>query len=270
MPILDLGPTPAESGLCAPWATLDDVDCGPCAEYGPDPSPYFEFASEILFDLTEHAYPGVCEDTIRPPSTCGCGILGRADWSPLGFGGYPWGCACQHVSEVTLPGWPVRSITQVLIDGTVVNPDRYRVDQHRRLVYQPDTISGGTDQRWGWPLFQRVEQPPTEPGTWQVTYTYGTDPPAGGRRAAAIYACEIALACTPGFEDRCRLPSNTVTVTSKNVAKVIADPDKLRNAGETGLPEVDAWIRANRWGRQNRTATVLAPRSKPKHTRRTS
>lgn len=253
--------------LIAPWCTLDDVDCGPCAEYGPDPSPFFEFASEILYDLTESSYPGVQTDVIRPPSLCGCGYVLRPDWWILGGTGR---CGCRSVSEVVLPGWPVVTVTEVLIDGTVVDPARYRVDQHQRLVYLPDLSIGGVDRRGGWPLFQRVDQPPTEINTWQVTYEWGTAPPPGGVRAAAIYACEVALSCTPGMTDLCRLPSNTVTVNSKNTAKVIADPDKLRDHGETGLPEVDGWIRADRWARQHRGGAVLGPRSQPKHTRRTS
>lgn len=260
--------------LVAPWCDLSDVVCGPCADYGPDPSPFFEFASEILYDLTEHAYPGIGTDVIRPPSNCGCGWWGRFDWTsydPVSFGlGRGFGCSCQHLSEIVLPGRPAREVTQVLIDGAVVDPARYRIDQHQRLVYLPDLTGGGIDVRRSWPIIQRVDRPPSEVGTWQVTYTYGNPPPSGGRMAAAIYACETALACTPGFADLCRLPSNTVTVSAKNVSKVIADPEKIRAAGETGLPEVDAWIRADRWGRQNRGGSVLAPASKLKHTRRTS
>lgn len=255
--------------LAAPWCTLDDVVCGPCAEYGPDPAPWFEYASEILYDLTEHAYAGVATDTIRPPAMCGCRAYGRDGWWGILGGGYRYGCSCAEPSLIRLPGFPALEITAVVIDGIAVDPARYRIDQHRDLIYQPDLLDD-LGSRQGWPLFQRASQPPTEIGTWAVTYTYGNPPPSGGRRSAAILACEIALGCDPGFADRCRLPSNTVTVSAKNVSKVIADPDKLRAAGETGIPEVDAWIRADRWGRQNRGATVLAPRSSPKHRRKTS
>lgn len=42
-------------------------------------------------------------------------------------------CSCTEVCEVTLPG-PVHRILQVRLDGAVLDPETYRVDNHRKLV----------------------------------------------------------------------------------------------------------------------------------------
>lgn len=218
---------------------------------GPDMTMFLRIASGILYNLTEGAYPGVCTDTIRPPSTCGC--VNR--------------CRCGWVSEITLPGWPVVEITEVLIDGEVVDPARYRVDNHRSLVWIPDTATGYAR---GWPRRQDADAPATAEHTWQVEYTYGAAPPPEGVWCAAVLAVELALDANPELRDKCRLPKNTVSLTKKNVGHAMADPAQLAERGETGLPEVDLWIRSDRWARSHRGGTAWSPRSAGRTRRATS
>lgn len=245
--------------LCAPWATEEDITCGPCLGIYDieDMEPFLALASETLYNFTDGAYPGICTDTIRPPSSCGC-RAGGPDWSAYATWGSGFryrGCRCAHVDEIELPGWPAVDVTEVLIDGTAIDPARYRIDNHRSLVFQPDYADPAGRRHW--PITQRADRPPTDEFTWEVTYEFGSAPPAGGVVAATVLACEYAMSCIPELQAQCRLPRNTVSVTKKNVGVVMADPAQLAERGETGIPEVDLWLRSDRWARAHPGATVF-------------
>lgn len=247
--------------LCTPWATEDDITCGPCLGLYDltDLEPFLLMASETLYNFTEGAYPGICTDTVRPPSSCGC--RGTLAWWP-NWSGDAWlagsrvgrACRCDHVDEVDLPGWPARTVTEVLINGAAIDPARYRIDNHRSLVFQPDFSAPGPRH---WPIVQRGDRPSTDPFTWEVTYTFGTDPPPGGVVAATVLACEYAMSCIPELQAACRLPKNTVSLSKKGVGVAMADPAQLADRGETGIPEVDLWLRSDRWARQHPGASVF-------------
>lgn len=127
-----------------------------------------------------------------------------------------------------LPG-PVQEVSEVLLDGAVLDPSLYEV-QGDRLV----RIDGGT-----WPAFQDTTKPLTAAGTWQITYTRGAPVPPGGQAAAGVLACEIAAAMIPG--GKCRLPANTQTV-ARNGVTVSMDAKQVQ-LGFTGLAVVDQWVR---------------------------
>lgn len=218
---------------CSPWATAADL-CPPYSDLDgivDDLGHYFDMATEILFDLTDGVYPGVCEYEVRPPGTCSC----------------PRTCRCGWVSEIVLPAYPVVEVTEVKVDGEVVPADRYRVDNRSSLVLMPQA----GDQLRAWPRTQRLDRPTTEDGTWSVTFSAGVEPPAGGVHACAVLAAELAMSCHPDLRDRCQLPRNTITASSKGRTVAMVDPAQLAERGETGLPLVDMWVRADRWRRQH-------------------
>jgi hypothetical protein len=111
---------------------------------------------------------------------------------------------------VKLAGYPVRAISEVLIDGVVIAAENYRLDQNKWLVYMND--SEGNAQFW--PSCQNLARDLTEEGTFAVTYTYGADPPEAGLLAAAELACQIAAA-SAGQE--CALPAGTTRVTRQGI-----------------------------------------------------
>lgn len=254
----------ASAEICSPWADAADA-CAPCDTYEFDPAlleDWILVASMNLWNLTGRRWPGICTDVVRPPSACGC--VTRESWwvTPVlgGYDGAICGCGCGGVSELVLPGYPVVDVTNVTIDGQVVDPARYRIDDHQRLVYQPDLT--GVDGRRSWPCCQRLSRPAGEEGTWTVTYTWGQEPPLGGIKAAASLGCQLALSCLPSDSPGgrlCRLPKRSTSITRQQVAVALADPLALFPEGLTGLPEVDLWVASVMKGDQRRRGHAFVP-----------
>jgi hypothetical protein len=171
-------------------------------------------------------------------------------------------CSCTEVSEVTLPG-PVQRIVEVRIDGVVVDPADYRVDNKRKLVAQ-----NGLQ----WPTCQDMSAPAGGPGTWTVTYLRGKPVPEMGLFVAGMLACELVKACTPGAEGACRLPSNVTSVVREGVALeldafTIGGPDGRSEFGRTGIPEVDMWLTLVNPRRTTTRSRVYNPdRRRPRRT----
>jgi hypothetical protein len=137
-------------------------------------------------------------------------------------------CSCSIVNEVVLPG-PVGRVDEIKLDGAVVDPADYRLDNQGRVVYT------GTGD--GWPLCQDMHLPDTQPGTFSITYLQAYPVDALGAYAAGLLALEYAKACTTG---KCALPTGVTQLIRQGVVMTInsgAFPDGL-----TGLREVDAFI----------------------------
>jgi hypothetical protein len=249
---------PAAS-TCAPWADTGDV-CAPCNTYDFDElilADGLQMATDILNNLTGWKWPGECEDIVRPcgprePGWCGC----RSNRE----------CGCHRLSEIELPGRPVIEVTEVLIDGDIVDPARYRVDDHRWLVYLPEDDG---DERQGWPCCQRIDFESTELDTWEVTYTYGAVPPLGGVKAAATLGCQLALACStdPDLVGECQLPERVTSVVRQGISLAVLDPLDLFDRGKTGIASVDLWVSSVMYGIRHRPATVVVPGYGPAVTR---
>lgn len=260
MPILPGPDTPTGgSGQVVPWATVADV-CAPCNEYGFDETVLedsLQAASEILFNMTGRRWPGEQSDVIRPCR--GSGLIPRTlDGGDMWCAcNQPRSCGCSPLSEIRLPGSPVTSIDYVKIDGQIVDPARYRLDDHRWLVWLPD--EDGDDDRRGWPCCQRMDRADSEDDTFTVAYTYGEGPDQGGVMAAAALGCQLALAfCgAPADAAKCRLPKRVTSIARQGVTIAVLDPLTLFKEGQTGLPEVDMWIASKMLGPKNRRATVL-------------
>lgn len=251
--------------LCAPWATVDDL-CAPCDGYTFDAdlmAGALRTASRILWNLTGRQWPGVCTTVARP---CAHDRVPASYRLPGGT--WPWwnhahlaapgtcSGSC-GLSEVVLPGYPVASVEQVLIDGEVLASARYRLDERRRLVYLPESASA---ERQGWPCCQQLDLADTEPDTWSVTYSYGQAPPTGGVEAAASLACQLALACRPELASTgCRLPKRVTSVARQGTTVTVLDSLELWNEGRTGLPEVDLWLASEQIGPGRRGAAVIVP-----------
>lgn len=153
----------------------------------------------------------------------------------------PSGCGCSALCEVTLPG-PVQEIVEVKLNGIVIDPSEYRVDNYSKLVHLT------TDNNACWPKCQDLSKPDSADNTFSVKYRVGKPVPEGGRWAAGKLACELAKACLPGTGD-CLLPDNVKTISREGVTMelgpfIIGGADGKIEFGRTGVPEVDMWLMA--------------------------
>lgn len=153
---------------------------------------------------------------------------------PLGatsYGGGWWGWPgfCMGSTEAHLPA-PVKSITQVKVDGAILPTTSYRVDDNRILV----RIDGGT-----WPSYNDLRFADTAVGTWSVTAQYGQSVPDGAELAVGELACEYLRAING--ED-CRLPRNISSIARQGVTITMPDPVQTFKDGLTGLRLVDQFV----------------------------
>ena len=203
-----------------------------------------QVATYVLWAATGRRY-GLCPVTVRPCGRHPCDDQ-IAGWFYNGFGTFvpyvldgEWfncacidQCTCGARCRVYLPG-PVGSITQVVLDGNVVDPATYRVDDGRWLART------GADNCWP---TQQDFQVNSGADTFLVTYTRGEAVPAAVLGAAGLYACEWAKACQ-GMD--CMLPSRAVTLNRQGTTVQLTDIDALLDRGFTGIQAVDQVIAAD-------------------------
>lgn len=247
----EIGASDVENGPCSDWVTPDEVlACCSDTLAGTDAS-YFEPASvaagEVLFELSGRLFPGLCYATVRPCGSLGCGMQVLSRGHIVGWGGDGWYgsayryCGCSPLAAIDLAGYPVREITEVKIDGAIVDADSYELRDRHWLVRLRDPAAPGTPVAW--PGCQSLDLPDTEAGTFSVTYAWGAAVPTTGVLAARELACEIARACD-GAED-CALPRGTVQVTRQGVSidlRAFTAWGRTDGAWQTGLVLVDAFL----------------------------
>ena len=262
------------SGVCAPWTDLTSVrglPGFPDSAAIPDATVELAigWATDVLFDLSGKQWPGECTDTVRPLGDHRC--RSASSWQPRTPFLWPWasggdavlqgggwfGRGCMGIPEVDLGVYPLVSIQEVLLDGVDLDPASYRID-NRRLLTRVDGQ--------GWPCWQDVTGASDQPGTWEVSFTYGEVPPDGGKGSATIFAKELALALAGN--NSCRLPSRTQTVARQGVT-IVAYPQSILDGGRTGLPEVDLWLASVNPKKIRQQATIMSP-DYPPGVRRTS
>lgn len=246
---------------------------GPCAgwdlDYGCDPnwdtySPSLQaaatsYASTVLWAATGRRF-GLCTRTIRPCGMdCTGGNLGgwgwgggyywsEGTWLPyIGFDGLwrncwcgcngtPGCCQCQVDCQVYLPG-PAAAVLSVTVDGEVIDPATYRIDNGIWLVRTRETSDEANPPCW--PEFQDYN---VDSGnhTFIITYQQGLPVPAPLQRAGGELASEYAKACL-GLP--CRLPSRTTSIARQGVTISLTDVNVLLEKGLTGVATVDQLIR---------------------------
>lgn len=175
----------------------------------------------------------------------------RIDGEWFNFGG-----ACDgqcHLDGVTLPP-PIGTVTEVVIDGEVLAPTAYAIQEFRRVV----RLDG---ERW--PCTQRanIDSSPyagpndgSKRGTWQIAYEYGRGPGPAGVAACARFACEVAKAWCNSAD--CQLPARLKHIVREGVDMDFADPLSFIGKGEVGVYEVDLWINNVNPGGITRRATI--------------
>lgn len=250
------GPAPCgwltETSCCDDWLTYTNTQRDRATAW----------ATQILWALSGRQF-GACEVTVRPcGSTCnvyggwmsypvladGVGtifspFIRDGSWFNCGCSG---GCTCDARCSVYLPG-PVAAVTSVVVDGIVLADTSYRVDNREILVR--------TDGEC-FPECQDMNLNGPAEGTFEVTYARGKAVPLGGQIAAGLLACEFAKACA-GAD--CRLPSNLSSLARQGIEVTMIDPTDVLDAGLTGIPNVDLWIRSVNPARLAQRPKVFSP-----------
>lgn len=227
---------------------LDITCCEDWASFSPEvQADATAYATTVMWAATGRQF-GLCAKVVRP-----CGRYRENVPSIVGFEwlGYGYGvgmlgpyidnngvwrncvcpnicCTCHGRCEVLLPG-PVNSVTQVQVDGVVVDPAAYRVDDARFLVRTDGNC---------WPDCNDYDVD-SGIGFFQVSYLRGKPVPAAVLNAAGVLACEFAKACT---NQPCRLPGRVSSITRQGVTINMVDTDTLIRRRLTGILEVDQVI----------------------------
>jgi hypothetical protein len=219
-------------------------------------------ASDVLYALTGR-HLGACTLTIRP---CRQSCFGGS-WPYAGYwwemGVYPrpvfysgvWynitcggcgsgGCSCSVVEEALMPA-PVANVSQVLIDGVILSPSAYRVDDSRLLV----RTDGGK-----WPTCNDLTKDTTQVGTWSVTLSVGETVSTLGRMALGELATEFTklLACN----EECMLPRPVQQLVRQGVTMNFLDPNAVFTSGRLGLYLCDLFISTENPHKLTQASTV--------------
>lgn len=224
-------------------------------------------ATEILWGKSKRRF-GSCTLTLHPcreecwPENFANWMYGS--WLPTYGGsswGYPWpalmggrwynlgcgtcgdDCSCTTLQQVSLP-YPVSGIGEVKIDGDIIAPSDYRVDDWRWLVL----LNGLTV-----PACNDLNNPDGE-GSWSVTVSVGEAVPQLGLFAVNELGLQIALGCVGNAA--CSLPTATMTKLSRQgLDQEFKKGDWL--AGYTGLRNVNEFLSLHNPTRSG-TASVYA------------
>lgn len=132
------------------------------------------------------------------------------------------------ICAITLPR-PVGRVYEVKLDGAVVPPSDYYLDDNR--------IMWRGEGSCPWPIWQDVTLPDTEYGTLSVKFLNAAPVDSLGAYAVGLLALEFARACTGG---KCGLPKGVTGFVRAGVTFEI-NPG-LFTDGFTGIRAVDAYI----------------------------
>lgn len=190
---------------------------------------------------------------VNSPASTGTGtawmipFVDSGTWRNCGCNG---GCNCEARCQIVI-GTPVAAITEVMIDGVVLDPSAYRLDR----VTGRGAILVRTDGDC-WPECQDMNATEGE-GVFTVEYAPGAPLPADGPLIAGRLAGEFAKACAGGGD--CALPSQLQSLTRDGVDVQVLDPNTLPESILTGVAEVDRWVRSVNPGNLRYRPRVLSP-----------
>jgi hypothetical protein len=184
----------------------------------------------------------------------GWGFAGGWSWSTFGQG---WWQNGQDLAECVLQG-PIRAINSVLVDGQELGPwpppnPNYTLYDRRRLVRNIGIGAAGGS----WPWSQQLQLPVTSPGTWQIDYEWGRNPPPAGKAACIALAVEVARSLSGS--DSSQLPERVVSLASQGVTMQVGDALNYIREELTGLPIVDMFLTAVNPAKLRRRSVFIAP-----------
>jgi hypothetical protein len=231
-------------------------------------------SKELVWALTGRQF-GQCCVKIRPcRKSCNpCPDVPGFGWGPGGYGVGPNGygpalidglwyniscnscseCSCTQICQIPLP-YPTCCIQEVKIDGIVIDPETYRIDEFRRLVRLDDDC---------WPFCQDLTKEDTEEGTWSVSLCYGRPVPELILLAAGEMACQL-IKQTAGLP--CQLPQRMSSITRQGVTVGFLDPMEFFGNRQTGIYLVDLAVMTFNPHKLTRRPAIWSPDAGPNWT----
>lgn len=209
-------------------------------------------SSAILANLSGWTVYGICEAVVRPegsidvPGTGGAYSVRRDGW------GY----------RVGLPGvlleWPVRSISEVVADGGVVDPATYAIMDDRWLVRLVDPV---TNRNPGWPCHPRLDATDeTSLCFFEITYRFGTDVPPYAKDANNELSCALLAGCGGLDSDGCPIPATATSISTQGMSlNLDTAADEVREVDEQRFPLVQRFIALTNPTRQPSMTAVWTP-----------
>jgi hypothetical protein len=91
----------------------------------------------------------------------------------------------------------------------------------------------------------------------EVTYTYGTPPPASGRAAARILATELVKLYAN--DDSCALPQRVTSIVRQGVTYTVLDNQSFIDELKTGIYAVDLFLKAVNPDKARARSRVFSP-----------
>lgn len=190
---------------------------------GPYTESAIQYASFVLYKLSGEKYTGVQTTTEIYTSEI---PVSTARESVLISGSiYQLPKYTDGNRNLRLLNSPVRSVQSVTHLGRELEPSEYTLRNNAYLV---------RTQSLPWILDPVHEL--------SVTYTYGTPPPASGKRAAIRLANELILADMGSAN--CALPERISSVSRQGVSYTIMDPQTFISNGKVGIYEIDLFLAA--------------------------
>jgi hypothetical protein len=189
---------------------------------GPYTESAVQFACFILYKLSGEKYNGtqtvteVYSSDINMSNLTAPAVVGGAMYN------FPRSTTEGH-RELRLRHSPVRSIQSIKFLGQTLDPSEYSLRNSSYLVRK-------NSLPW-------ILSPTNE---LEITYTYGTPPPAAGRRAAIRLANELIL--WDRGSGACALPERISSVSKQGVSYTIMDPQEFISNGKVGIYEIDLFL----------------------------
>lgn len=140
-------------------------------------------------------------------------------------------------NKIRLRGKPVKAIISVFdsLSGGEISDTHYKLFDHATLVFD-------------FYLINEIE----------VTYSYGTPPPAAGKMAARQLATQFAY-LWDGQMSKCTLPDRVMNVQRQNVSWVLLDQQDFIADLRTGVYAVDLFLKTVNPDRATQRAKVFSP-----------
>jgi hypothetical protein len=173
--------------------------------------------------------PTLIEGKVENIPTGGFGRFSHHDYSGDGTSSY---------SRLRLRGRKVIQVHNLRLQtGEIVDPSTYYLSDH-------STILGTPNAKWS-------------PANVEVTYTYGSPPPAAGRAAARILATELVKLYEN--DDTCALPQRVTTVVRQGVTYTVLDNQAFVDELKTGIYAVDLFLKTANPDKARARSRVFSP-----------